>query len=563
MLTLLSQPASIALSRNQLVFKFEVTDGSGDAYGPIGVRSRVETSGASTFANDDTLVIDWTEPDGSTHSFTFTAKTTPTDDDHIPADISGYISLQEYFADVANHINANPIISPLFTSYMVSDSPNIYLYIETQEISNNWAVAFDISGITPPSFSTTDYDTITADNTPTNYKVFLDVFFESSFESGTFEKVVELDSEMDEDGIVTFNIENIIHSETKESLSNPPLPVFDNDELFLSDTLRRYYVRYREDYDGISPSWTTVDIKNIVCGGIAQNLFADFDFFTNLAANNSLLSWYPDGKYVSTDQPEYIHWYNYTGSTQNIVLEVKRYGASGLINSFYAFDTGSPIDIEDSKIISIPAGYDQLDINNTNCLKYTVRVVDASSDWEGGSPSYFSQERNYYVDYKYYEEKRYIQYLNGFCLPETMRCIGAFSNQLNVTREESRKILTPDYSSTFTEKFQHEEEFENRFTYRTGFLTRYEVDALQEAMIYNKIYEVYDYGYIPLFNEDKKFDIYDTLQDLFSIEFKATPALYGRTYSNLNIPLSDDQEGWALVAGDYWRTRFGLKWALS
>jgi hypothetical protein len=154
-------------------------------------------------------------------------------------------------------------------------------------------------------------------------------------------------------------------------------------------------------------------------------------------------------------------------------------------------------------------------------------------------------------------------YLNSFCCPETLRCIGDFKTQLQVPRSESERILTPDNSSTTAERFQYDQAFDNYFTYNSGFLSAFEVDALQELLIYNQLYEVYTDGYIQLKLTENKFDITESRQFLHATSFQAIPATRQGQYSNIVIPMTDDQEGWATQYGDYWRTTFGKVWAIS
>jgi hypothetical protein len=195
-------------------------------------------------------------------------------------------------------------------------------------------------------------------------------------------------------------------------------------------------------------------------------------------------------------------------------------------------------------------------------VKYTVRVVTNASTPE--APSYLSQPRSYYVDRRYFEDVRYLQYLNGFYLPETLRCTGVFGTTLDVERENSLRILTPDYTSTTSERYQHAEDWTNYFRYHTGYMRRFDLDALQELLIYGRAYEVYAEGYIPLLLRGKGFPVHETGQNLYSAEIEAEPALRQINYSNLNIPLDSDalEDGWLLVAGDYWRTVFGQVWKL-
>lgn len=562
MITLIGQPGDIALSKNQMVYRLKVTDAAGDPYGPKGVRSQI-TSDGEDLNPGDVITIDWTEPDGTVHTIDFTAKIGPVSATDLPASSASFPTFTDYLIDIANQIESHYLIAPHFKLYAMLDMGTYYLWIETRQIDEDWMVHFDISQVTATGYASLDFPNIAADNTPANHKVLLDVFFESNYLSGDYRRKASLEGTIDTAGIIEFNIENIIQSELEITLADPPLPPFNETEMKKADILRRYYVRYREEFDGGSEDWNFGLVKLVLCGGIAQNLFADYDFFSNLTIENSFLTWYPDGKTIDTIQPEYLAWYNYTGATQNILLEINLYNEDGYDTTIHRYDSPTPINVAPHEVVLIPVGYTQIDISDEETLKYSVRVVDKSSDWEGGNPDYFSQPRQFYVDYQHYREIRYIQYLNGFCIPQTLRCIGDFSNELQVSREKSVRILTPGYSSYFTQLRQHQVDYDNRFTYRSGFLSDQEVDALQELKIYNQAFEVYEEGYIPLYIEDKNYDIADTENFLNAIEIQATPALKQKNYSNIMIPLSAEQNGWRTSGGSFWKTVFGLTWKIS
>ena len=193
--------------------------------------------------------------------------------------------------------------------------------------------------------------------------------------------------------------------------------------------------------------------------------------------------------------------------------------------------------------------------------KYTVQVrfrdFDIDPLPEGVN---YSPIRTYYVDYNYYKEQRYLMYLNSFSAPQVLRCIGDLVEDVGISRQESRHILPPAYNPAFAEIRQYDADWSEVFTYHTGWVTRLEARALQEMLIYNYLYEVSPYGYIPLYLVSESFPITATRDTLHSITLKTKPALLSKFYSNILIPLTAEQEGWLTDLEEYWQTSMALPW---
>lgn len=557
MLTIISNPAATAFSRNPVRYRFRATDSEGMPYGLKGVRANITAQDG--FAINDSFTIDWTEPDGTTGSVTFTAVVSPSTNTQIYAEFGGMGTVLDVYIANAAIIQAHPSIAPFFKLYAVETVSEIQLWIEALEPDNDWEVAFDNTNVVGIISGTNTFPDL-LDTTPAGYRILLDVFFEESYNSGIFVKAGEFSSKPDTTGYVNFDLSDTLDALCRDTFAELPIPAFSDNVPVLADIFRRYYIRYREDYNTLTtPSWTTDTTRRVLTGGIAQSLFSNYDFLAALDADNSLLTWYPDRKTISTDQPEWLAWYNYTGDTKQIVLQYIRQTASAALTTLYAFD-GDLIEVPDGDVLLIPVGYDQLDINNTSVQKYTVRVVDYDSDWEGVSPAYLSQARSFYVDHCEYRELRYLMYLNSFSCPATLRCIGEYVEDIEIDRLKSERILDIDFTSATPETVQFKEIWNKVFTYRSGPLTRYETDALSELLIYNFAWQVFAEGYIPLDLAGSKFNIRDTQGFLKVLEIPAQPRLKPKNYSNIMIPLTETQDGWLTDLGEFWQTALGLPW---
>lgn len=364
-----------------------------------------------------------------------------------------------------------------------------------------------------------------ANPAPDDYKILLDIFFESVYLSGYFTSLVSLDLYIDAASEVVIDLSSILHAALEEALPELLIPAFDAAAPFKADVLRRFYFSYRESFEGASDVWTDSDKRLLLCGGISQALCAAGDFFGSLNELNSLLSWYPLSKTVSEDQPEWLTWFNYTGSSMEIALQVSQYSADNpLPSTSYSF-SGSTLSIAPNEVVLIPCGPAQLGIADST-LKYVLRVVD-----QANTSLLLSQKKSFYVDRLHYRSTRYLMYHNSFCLPETLRCVGVFEQELEVDRKERRLTLVGGYTSSTPEVQQYDQSFSQIFTYRSGYLSKAEVEALQELLILGKVYEVQTEGYLPLRLFDKKYRILNTGEILSSIQFKASRAQQLLNYS--------------------------------
>ncbi len=555
MLAVDQQPGNISLSRNQIIWKLMAADSGGNPYTAIGVRSEVRTSGFFSIGTGDTLIVNYTEPDDSQTSITFTGAVNPSTELEIPSDEGQYTNFTEYYQAVADKIAAHHLIGPHFKLYTVFNGTGQSLWIEALEINNDWAVTFDITGLSNPSFSVHHYTTFTPTTLPDNHKVLLDIFLEENLYQSDYYKAASLEAKIDSDGNVVFDIQDILHAELKTLIGEPFVPTNNGTGPFKADVLRKYYVRYREEHDSIiNATWTVSSTKKVLCGGVDQGYFSEVSFFDSLNAENSLLTWYPDGKTVSPDQPEHLAWFNYTGGVKQVVVELKTYTADSTTpTTEYKYTRAPILSVEDCEVLIVPLGYTQLGIGNTDVVKYSIQLVDASSDYTGGNTTYLSQIRNYYVDRYYYLEKRFLTYFNSFCVPETLRCVGELTKDLEVSRETSQKILTSVYQPTDKEVFQHNQQWSNPLTYRSGYLRKQEVEALQELLIFNEVYEIVDDTYFALHITDTKYRVTETRRFLHTIQFKAIKSLMPVSYYRKDpiVPTgSPDTNEFSTVLGD-------------
>lgn len=347
---------------------------------------------------------------------------------------------------------------------------------------------------------------------PDGYQVTIKLYFEAVYNSGSFEIVATTKMRPDANGQVEIDLSRILDNEIQANFPGPPIPAFDESDPYVLPTYKNYYITYQEDYVDFAGSPTTAPTKAVLYGGLYQ----EADFFADASATNSLVGDYdiPSGKTVGPDQPEFISWYNYTGSIRRVYVEIESVDEDGTV-AITAHYSANTIDVQPGQVITFPIGPNTLGLSATR-VAYTAQVVEQTTDTR------FSEARKFRIDVDYRRYSRYLMYLNIFGAPETLRCTGAFTEGIDVERRIAA-VLQNNTTILRYAKQQYTADFEQLFTYRTGYLAMEEVNALKDLLIHNQVYEVSAAGFTAILINTNSFQ-YTESDFLFSLQFAATPA---------------------------------------
>ncbi len=559
MITISATPYAVHTTGNPAIWTIMASDADSVPFYWKGVRSELATTGPKNLPNGTDLTITWTEPNfGPSISITFTAVTSPTSDIlELPANPADYASYAAYWQAVADKIQAHPKVFPFLKAYAEDRGVGVSLWLEVLEYDEDWTVV-----ITDPSVA--DIAVIPHDeletNFPSNYKVNVEVMIETGW-GEEYARAAIMEVTPGTDSKARFNVADVLHAFIRDSLPDPLVPTWDADAPYLATTVRHYYIRIWEGIGEASADYDTYlesDPKICVLGGIASAIAADMDFFGSINVDSSILSWFPDQKTIDEISPEWLPWYNYKEDDATPGIEWVAYYTDGSeeTNTFYLED----IIVEPSQIALFPISYRLLNISVPSPLLYKIklRVVDGSVvSYTAASPW-----RNYLVDHNVYESTRYLMYLTGFYFPACLICPGDFEAELEVDRQTSQAVFAPGATSAFFEQRQHAQSWTDVFTYNTAYLRKMEADALRELLIYGKLYEVSEYGFIPLLLRGKTFRMGSTRENLNRFAIVAEPALLSRYYSTVAIPVTEEGEAWLTDSGNYWATQLALPWQL-
>ena len=566
MIEILKQPDYLAMSRNPVAYRIQAKTDSGVAFGATGVVATITVSEGFEVGNE--IIVRFTEPSSNPVIVAFSVSNNPSSNPSVLPSYSGFqVDLPSYMNHIAALLSKHIVLSPFFTFSAVSVSSNLVeLRAICRSIQDGWSVSFSDSVIEdvfiPPSFGNLP---AVADARPASHKILYEVFFEEIYSAGVFRLIASLETYADASGFVAFDIQDILDSAFRNALSAQPIPTFSSVTPQQSQNLRRYYVRIAERYG--SPATThpwqylgAISTPNVLrLGGVAQNLWQDNPhWLDSTSVADSIMSWYPRAKVVGLDQPEWLA-YQAKEEGETVSLQIISTNEDGVTTTYDMFNTTPHNPLRRGETMLFPIGATKIGLTNIeDVIRYQVRVQEY-----GNSGNFKSLFFTYYIDRQYYESSRYIVYLNGFGVPQTLRCTGVFSPSVNFDRTHSKRPLSPFGDVAQSGEVAMRSRTDETFTYRSGYLRPDEIQALQELLVSDYVYEVFEEGFIPLKIIDKQFKLPETGQFMSVIEFSAMPRIDYRNYSNaqrftLTNPSSFD---WKNDDFDkHNRLAFGLNW---
>jgi len=483
MISLITQPGDNQLSGDPAVWRWRLTDADGNPYRAYGARAKLTATGDITLAENDEFILEWTEPNGASQSVTFTAVTSPLNENQVQAGLGGAGTYLKYYQGLAESIENHHSVGGLFKCYAVANGADYELYVESRKIEPDWIVSFEITGVTNVNFSEAS-ESLTADNTPAGYHLLYQVHFADL--EGAYVKLFQGEPRPDVSGEVYADLRQALRSYVENKIGTSLLPDLTATEPESIEMARRYFIRYKENENNNSNSWTESNIKTVFPGRRDVIDYPDtHNYLASKNANDAFLPVAVQGNVVGSSQSTWLHWYNHTGGSADIVLQVTALTSTGTSTPSYVY-TSNPLSVPDNQVARIPVNYGQL--NLVNALGYEVQVVDASSDYTGGSPTFLSESVLFYVDRITHRQELEFVFLNEFYLPESFRCLGDLTVTQEIERGLVRRFLAHDYTREDTEFDDYSSDNVILYTFRTAPMPKKQLLRLQALFAYNALY---------------------------------------------------------------------------
>lgn len=346
-----------------------------------------------------------------------------------------------------------------------------------------------------PLLGSLDNITITTDDTATAavyrsaFRLVIFLFVEKTLYQNDWDRIT-IDAYRDQDDFFHFDFSKFLSPYCNAVAPLPPYTLV-APNFHRHQAQKRYYFQRSElyaDTGELVPSYKSlkVDFPRYVAflGGLNQERFADLDFLGDHPTHQRLLSWYPDGKHCSPDQPEFINWINTTGEAVYAGLRVTVNFTDGTSTDIEPVPADTNHRVEQDEVICFPAGYNQLSLAAVDPTKivcdWTAKVFGTTT--AAGTDIAESATRSYVLDQNCYLQERHIIFTNSLGGWETMRCTGTQTEKLNIEKLQYKKALRPGYQASDGHTANITISASGNHTLSSGWKTEKEMRVLQDIL---------------------------------------------------------------------------------
>ncbi len=515
--TLLTYPRELSFTRNPLGFELK-----GENYIAMpGIRARLTLQHTSALIYGESFTLSFLD-----YSLTFWVVGSIVDDSGLNI-ASGSTTEQ-----IVTQLNDNFYLSEYYDiSFVASDE----IKIDAKQPGSDFNMTVDFSSVAGLDVlsSTLGYSTIN----PMGYKLFMQLFIETYYDTGVYDQVTEMYLDLDANGRTPLRLEDI----TRYLFPYTDLPELSGPTIKLCmHTVKRYYIKVAEYYGNPAEmkKLITSDIYFVLNGQVPVNIFPGVGFHDYVTVNKNFLITGPLTKYTWESASQYLYFFNpNAGDTNELDLCVEIFFTDG--TSFdQVVDTYSPANR--NQVYWMPVGYTQLDLGSAvpakTIYKYKVSLnlgVAGPPKKQVAAPVTFNM-----IPQPLYAREFLFQ--NRYGVYETLLTTGKQKNDLKTKRQEFLKELAPEYTLQDSEVKSDLNDREDIFTCSTGFKRREVIEDLKQCLISENFFILKDGEYVRCRVIAGSFKIYNENEDLFSLEFKYsfafkdTPINDPGTTTNLN-----------------------------
>lgn len=364
------------------------------------------------------------------------------------------------------------------------------------------------TGITFGATDTDGVDEVLNDN----YKHFMQLLVEETFDSGDYSKIAEMfiDSRIDQSGV--HYIDGVLRGIMRDLAD---IPTFNQTtRTTASNILRRYQVDFAEFYGSVPTVQKLYNsgIYYALNGELPTDQWPGYDFMEKLSAKKFFLTNRPQIIDTWADAHQYLYFMNYLAATVNFTMWLRiHYTDNTVATTNYATISG----LNKYQTVIIPAGYTQLNIAGIDPARtaryYEVWLTPVGSSVIAGRPMQFRIEKKPFFNHQFIFQNK----LSGV---DTLLC--ADQATVRPIEKEQRNAFVPyNYSkSDGALKSDVKESYESH-TISSIFLRRAEAEAALEIASSPHVYLVGATGYIRVSIEGGELAAIDESADLYAVEF--------------------------------------------
>jgi hypothetical protein len=260
----------------------------------------------------------------------------------------------------------------------------------------------------------------------------LDSFKFELFVKENTELIVTLDGSPDQDGVMLFQVEQLLDKVLSYDLPDPA------QIKACPNLLKEFTFLKKETYGDVATVIESEEKFYVQKGGLSYLDFPGNTFFTS--NRKKFLTWQPDKKFVSPEQPEWLFYNTLNNDFDNLYRHCKIYYTDGS----YSFATPELKGSAQNKILSIPVGLINMANLDAGKMVYKYTVWVSKSD-DPNSDTGKSEERTFVIDYDYYENDRLFIFQNSLGAFETIRCVGRAEQSIEVSSQTGAGSVPANY----------------------------------------------------------------------------------------------------------------------
>jgi hypothetical protein len=345
-----------------------------------------------------------------------------------------------------------------------------------------------------------------------NLTFLCEVWLERDYDSGSFERVAELEHPADDSYSTSFDVSAFLDAYLK-----PHFPNHGETSLRRADTaFKRFYLKHTEKFGtpAVPGDFTVQENRYVVHGGLNFDEQAQGTFFSqHLPTQKPFFSWLPAVKKVREDQPEYLYYMPMNLTETTFHVNVKVYYED---NTFTLLKPFLQTGLHRFELYAIPAGHHLLSLGTggKQVTAYEIWVTDQDN-------SITSETRRFELDRGGYMAARYFLYANSMGGVNTLLATGRAALNLAIKQDTVEHTLPADYNPALGEVETSAVSAEPVLKLSTGYVhDQEEFFALQDFALSTEVRLWDNDRYIAGLKEVKNMEALDETTQLKVMDFE-------------------------------------------
>lgn len=350
--------------------------------------------------------------------------------------------------------------------------------------------------------------------TKPNLSFLCEVWVEPVYLSGDFVRIGQaLEQPADRAGRTEFQVETLLDAYLQEHL--PRL-----NQLYLerADSLfKRFYLKSSERFGEppVESAFEDQQLHYVVLGGLdfyeqaAQTWFSSYQ-----QAVKPFLTWQPNDKLATADQPEYLYFRVEASVSEMRLLVRVHFADSTSVLGLY----GTVPEPRRFEVYCLPVGFYPLNLQRFH--EYAIGQVVGWDVYMGDANEVpISEVRRFRLDTSYYPQKRYFLYTNSLGGVDTVLLDGDGKRTITPTQDEAERPADPHYDPTLGDAVVLDRSATNVLNVSTRVPSRAALISLQELVLSRRVTMQKDGLYWPGKVKPKAYEADNDAETVRTFEF--------------------------------------------